>query len=55
MSAFPADSELAAEFEPAQLVELVVLAGFYRTISCIARAFAIDHEEGAPRFPVRKR
>jgi alkylhydroperoxidase family enzyme len=43
--------ELAAEFEPAQLVELVVLAGFYRTISCLVNAFAIAHEDGAPRFP----
>ncbi len=48
-------AELAAEFEPAQLVELVVLAGFYRTISCVANAFAIAHEEGAPEFEqVRK-
>ena len=45
--------ELAAAFEPAQLVELVVLAGFYRTISCLVNAFAIAHEEGAPRFPAR--
>lgn len=45
--------ELAAAFEPAQLVELVVLAGFYRTISCVVNAFGIDHEEGAPRFPAR--
>ena len=48
-------AELAVEFEPAQLVELVVLAGFYRTISCLVNAFAIAHEEGAPRFPVRER
>jgi len=45
--------ELAAAFEPAQLVELVVLAGFYRTISCVVNAFAIAHEEGAPRLPAR--
>ena len=46
-------SELAAAFEPAQLVELVVLAGFYRTISCLVNAFAIAPEEGAPRLPAR--
>jgi alkylhydroperoxidase family enzyme len=46
-------SELAAAFEPAQLVELVVLAGFYRTISCLVNAFAIAHEDGAPAFPAR--
>jgi len=45
--------ELAAAFEAAQLVELVVLAGFYRTISCLVNAFAIAPEEGAPRLPAR--
>ncbi|MFI5216335.1 MAG: carboxymuconolactone decarboxylase family protein [Candidatus Limnocylindria bacterium] len=45
--------ELAACFEPAQLIELVVLAGFYRTISCLVNGFAIALEEGAPRFPAR--
>jgi alkylhydroperoxidase family enzyme len=45
--------ELAAAFEPAQLVELVVLAGFYRTISCVVNAFAIAPEENAPRLPSR--
>jgi alkylhydroperoxidase family enzyme len=44
-------AELAAAFEPAQLVELVVLAGFYRTISCVVNAFAIAPEENAPRLP----
>jgi alkylhydroperoxidase family enzyme len=43
--------ELAAAFESAQLVELVVLAGFYRTISSVVNAFAVAREEGAPRFP----
>jgi alkylhydroperoxidase family enzyme len=47
-------NELAAAFEPAQLVELVVLAGFYRSISCLVNAFAIDREAGAPRFPARQ-
>jgi alkylhydroperoxidase family enzyme len=46
--------ELAAAFEPAQLVELVVLAGFYRTISCAVNAFAIACEDGAPRLPQRQ-
>jgi Kef-type K+ transport system membrane component KefB len=35
------------------LVELVVLAGFYRTISCVVNAFGVAHEEGAPRLPAR--
>jgi 4-carboxymuconolactone decarboxylase len=46
-------AELSAAFEPAQLVELVVLAGFYRTISCVVGAFEIAHEEFAARFPAR--
>jgi alkylhydroperoxidase family enzyme len=43
--------ELAATFAPAQLVELVVLAGFYRSISCVINAFGVAHEDGAPRWP----
>jgi len=42
---------LAAEWKPEQLVELVVLAGFYHTISFVLNAFAVEHEAGAPRFP----
>ncbi|HVP28814.1 MAG TPA: carboxymuconolactone decarboxylase family protein [Myxococcota bacterium] len=44
-------NELAAAYEPAQLVELVVLAGFYRTISCVVNAFGLEHEDGAPHYP----
>jgi alkylhydroperoxidase family enzyme len=39
--------ELSAAFTPAQRVELVVLAGFYRTISCAVNAFGVEHEPGA--------
>ncbi len=45
--------ELEAGFDPAQLVELVVLAGFYHTIAFVTNAFGVAPEEGAPRFPER--
>lgn len=44
-------SELATHWTPEQLVELVVLAGFYHTISFALNAFAVEREEGAPAFP----
>ncbi|HTO06734.1 MAG TPA: carboxymuconolactone decarboxylase family protein [Myxococcota bacterium] len=42
---------LAAEFAPAQIVELVVLAGFYHTVSYLTNALRIELEPGAARFP----
>jgi 4-carboxymuconolactone decarboxylase len=42
---------LAAEFTPAQLVELVALAGFYHLVSFVTNAFAIPTESMAERFP----
>lgn len=44
-------SELRAHFAPDQLVELVVLAGFYHTISFVTKAFGVELEDGAERFP----
>jgi alkylhydroperoxidase family enzyme len=44
-------AELADEFVPAQLVELVVLAGFYHTVSFATNALRIEREAGAARFP----
>lgn len=44
-------ARLAETFSAEQLVELVVLAGFYHTISFAIGAFAIDNEPDAPRFP----
>ena len=43
-------ARLQAAFSPAQLVELVVLAGFYHTISFVIGAFDIDNEKDAVRF-----
>jgi alkylhydroperoxidase family enzyme len=42
---------VAAEFAPDQIVELVVLAGFYHTVSFATNALRIELEAGAPRFP----
>jgi len=44
-------AELAAEFAPAQLVELIVLAGFYHTVAFATNALRIELELGAARFP----
>lgn len=40
----------AAHAEPA-LLELLLLAGFYRTVSSLANALALPLEDGAARFP----
>lgn len=44
-------ARLRQAFSSEQLIELVVLAGFYHTISFVIGAFAIDNEADAPRFP----
>jgi 4-carboxymuconolactone decarboxylase len=44
-------SGLAAQFEPAQLVELVTLVGQYHAVSFVANAFRVEREEEAARFP----
>jgi alkylhydroperoxidase family enzyme len=43
--------ELRAHFDEAQLIELVVLAGFYHTISFVVNALRIEAEPLAARFP----
>lgn len=45
-------ARLEGSFRPKQIVELVVLAGFYHTISFAIGAFAIENEPDAPRFPI---
>ncbi len=44
-------AELAGEFESAQIVELLVLSGFYHTVSFVTNALRIDLEPSAARFP----
>jgi len=43
-------SELKAEFSDAQLLELIVLAGFYHTVSFLSNALRLPLEPGAARF-----
>lgn len=42
---------LAEHWEPAQILELIVLAGFYHTVSFVINGAGVDLEEGADRFP----
>jgi alkylhydroperoxidase family enzyme len=42
--------ELTRHFRPDQLVELLVLAGFYHTVSFVTNAIQIEPEQAAPRF-----
>ncbi len=44
---------LREHFAEDQILEFVVLAGFYRTISYVVNATGVALEEGAPRFPPR--
>jgi 4-carboxymuconolactone decarboxylase len=43
--------KLAAEWEPAQLVELVATVGFYHLVSFCANALGVEREEYGERFP----
>ena len=42
---------LAEEWSPPQLVELLVLAGWYRLIAQFINAVGVRHEDWAERFP----
>ena len=46
---------LTKEFSDEQLIELVVLTGFYHTISFVTNALALPLEENAARFASYKR
>lgn len=41
---------LAAAFEPAQCIELIMLAGQYHGIAFLLNALRIEHEPGTPRW-----
>jgi len=51
----PLWAELRRHFRDDQLVELVVLAGFYHTISFVVNGLGVELEPGAPRFPAAGR
>jgi 4-carboxymuconolactone decarboxylase len=52
-STIPAElwEEVASEFSEPQLLELIVTAGWYRTLSYVINAIGIEHEPWAARFP----
>lgn len=46
-------AELKAEFEDEQIIELVVLTGYYHMVSFTVNALRLPMEDYAPRFPAR--
>lgn len=42
---------LSEHFSPEQILEVMMLAGFYRTVAYIANGLALPNERGAPTFP----
>ena len=44
---------LAAEFSDEQILELILLAGFYHTVAYLTNGLRLPLEALAPRFPVR--
>jgi 4-carboxymuconolactone decarboxylase len=46
-------SDLAAHFRPPQLIELLVIAGWYRLLAYVIRGAGVELEPWAPRFPHR--
>ena len=43
---------LSAHYEEAKIFEIILLCGFYRTVSYLANGLALPLEETAARFPV---
>ena len=42
---------LSAQFEPDQLIECLLLVGFYHAVSFAVNGLRVEHEADAPRFP----
>jgi len=42
---------LAAHYDEAQIFEIILLCGFYRTVSCLANGLRLPLEQTAARFP----
>jgi alkylhydroperoxidase family enzyme len=43
---------LSAHYDDARIFEIILLCGFYRTVSYLANGLALPLEENAARFPV---
>jgi 4-carboxymuconolactone decarboxylase len=46
-------TQLAERFSDAQLLELIITAGWYRLLSYVINAAGVEHEPWAARFPAR--
>jgi alkylhydroperoxidase family enzyme len=46
-------TRLAARFDDDQLLELLIIAGWYRLISYVVNAAGVEFEPWAARFPTR--
>jgi alkylhydroperoxidase family enzyme len=44
-------ADLSAHYDDAQIFEIILLCGFYRTVSYLANGLALPLEEKAARFP----
>ncbi len=44
-------ADLKAHYDEPKIFELILLCGFYRTVSYLANSFALPLEENAARFP----
>jgi alkylhydroperoxidase family enzyme len=44
-------AELSAQFDPPQILELLVTAGWYHAISYVCNGARVQHEEWAAQFP----
>ena len=42
---------LSAHYDEAKILEIMLLCGFYRTVSYLANGLALPLEENAARFP----
>jgi alkylhydroperoxidase family enzyme len=42
---------LSAHYDEAKILEIIMLCGFYRTVSCLVNTMALPLEEKAARFP----
>ena len=42
---------LSVHYDEAQILEIIMLCGFYRTVSYLANTLALPLEETAARFP----
>ena len=43
---------MSAHYDDAKIFEIILLCGFYRTVSYLANGLALPLEPGAARFPV---